>query len=184
MTKFASKSTCGFYTAEIHGSNMPDDVVEITDEQHAYLMDGQSSGKLIDWTGGMPVLVDSAPRTAVERRAQRLSEVNAYAAIRLGKLSAAYPEGEVQSWSQQTHEAEALTNDPTAPSPLLTSIATARGVPLSALASRVRAKVAAYAVASGQIIGQRQALVDALMAIDLQAPNAAEQIAAITWPDE
>jgi hypothetical protein len=87
----------------------------------------------------------------------------------------------VQSWAQQTREAEALAIDPNTPAPLLAAIATMRGVPLATLAERVRAKVLAYAVASGQIIGQRQALEDRLMAVDLQAPDAAEQLEAITW---
>jgi len=41
---FASKSTRGFYDAAIHGDNMPADVVEITTEQHAALIEGQSQG--------------------------------------------------------------------------------------------------------------------------------------------
>ena len=58
MPKFASKSTRGFYAPEIHGENMPADAVEITDEYHAELIDGQSAGKIIDWSGDVPVLVD------------------------------------------------------------------------------------------------------------------------------
>lgn len=56
---FYSKSTGGFYAAEIHGDSIPADAVEITDEQYAHLLDGQSSGKRIvaDSTGG-PVLQD------------------------------------------------------------------------------------------------------------------------------
>lgn len=115
-------------------------------------------------------------------RIRQLTAFNTHAAKLLAGLSAAYPDGEVQSWAQQTREAEALAADPDASTPLLTSISAIRGVPLTTLAERVRAKVDAYAVASGQIIGQRQALEDALMAIDLQAPDAVEQLAAITWP--
>lgn len=55
---FYSKSTGGFYTREIHGDNIPTDAVEITDEYHAELMDGQSAGKIIDWSGSTPVLTD------------------------------------------------------------------------------------------------------------------------------
>ncbi|NUU35150.1 phage tail assembly chaperone [Pseudomonas sp. C2B4] len=55
---FASKATRGFYDAAIHAS-MPADVVEISAEDHAALMDGQSTGKVIDWgNDGYPVLVD------------------------------------------------------------------------------------------------------------------------------
>ena len=181
MTKFASKSTRGFYTTEIHGENMPADAVEISDEYHAELIEGQSQGKIIDWSGDVPVVVDPPPLTMPERRRQCLAAINTEAARSLSSLSAAYPDGEVQSWAQQTREAEALAIDQNAAAPLLTAIATARGLTIIELATRVRAKVAAYAVASGQIIGQRQALEDAIAAIDLTAPDAAAQLEAITW---
>lgn len=115
--------------------------------------------------------------------ARQLVAVNAGAALALARLSAAYPDGEVQSWAQQTREAEALAADPQASVPLLSAIATARGLSVTELASRVLAKVQAYSVASGQIIGQRQALEGAINAVDLAAPDAAEQLAAIQWPE-
>ncbi len=129
------------------------------------------------WRAGAWVL-DVGEELAM-RRSVLLAAINSEASTLLASLSAAYPDGEVQSWAQQTREAEALAVDPHASAPLLSAIATARGVLLDVLAERVRAKVSAYAAASGAIIGQRQALEDALMAIDLQAPGAAEQLAAI-----
>lgn len=63
---FTSKSTRGFYDAEIHTS-MPDDVVEISVGDHAELLAGQSEGKVITWgDDGYPVLVDPPPSTADE----------------------------------------------------------------------------------------------------------------------
>lgn len=54
-----SKSTGGFYDVTIHGDAIPDDAVEITTEEHAALLEGQSQGKLIQsGTNGRPVLVD------------------------------------------------------------------------------------------------------------------------------
>ncbi len=44
---FASKTPRGYYDAAIHGDNMPADVVEITAEQHAELIEGQSLGLTI-----------------------------------------------------------------------------------------------------------------------------------------
>lgn len=56
---FYSRSTKGFYITEIHGENMPDDVVEITTEYHALLMEGQTAGKIISPDAeGRPILVD------------------------------------------------------------------------------------------------------------------------------
>jgi len=56
---YYSKSTKGFYTEDIHGDNMPSDVVEITVEQHQNLMAGQAIGKEITPDkNGNPVLTD------------------------------------------------------------------------------------------------------------------------------
>ena len=52
--------------------------------------------------------------------------------------------------------------DPTASTPLLSALAESRGISLPDLVERVLAKADAFAVASGSIIGQRQALEDRL----------------------
>lgn len=62
MSKKYSASTGGFYDTAIHGDNIPSDAVEITDEQHAALIDGQSQGKRITADAdGKPVLTDPPP---------------------------------------------------------------------------------------------------------------------------
>lgn len=54
-----SKSTNGFYIKEIHGENIPFDVIEIDDNLYQQLIDGQSNGKVISTdTTGKPILVD------------------------------------------------------------------------------------------------------------------------------
>jgi len=56
---FYSQSTGGFYSSEIHGSNIPSDAVEITIEQHFELLRDQSTGKVISaGFDGKPVLTD------------------------------------------------------------------------------------------------------------------------------
>lgn len=61
---FYSASTGGFYIPEVHGDDMPEDAVEITAKQHADLLSGQSSGKIITSdTNGIPVLIDPPPMT-------------------------------------------------------------------------------------------------------------------------
>lgn len=61
---FYAKSTNGFYDEAIHGDNIPTDAVEITTEEHATLLEGQSQGKLIQAdANGRPVLVDPPPPT-------------------------------------------------------------------------------------------------------------------------
>lgn len=64
---FYSKSTGGFYTREKHGDEMPEDVVEITTEEHIKLLDAQSSGKIIKADAdGKPIAVDRDPPTTDE----------------------------------------------------------------------------------------------------------------------
>lgn len=61
---FYSSQTGGFYDEAIHGENIPADAVEITAEEHAALIDGQSSGKIITADeNGVPVLSDPPPPT-------------------------------------------------------------------------------------------------------------------------
>lgn len=61
-----SKSTGGFYDSSLHGDNIPADAVEITDEEHAALLAGQSNGKrIIADANGYPALSDPpAPSSA------------------------------------------------------------------------------------------------------------------------
>lgn len=181
MTIYASKSLQTFLDDAVY-SSLPKDAVKISAAYRSELLTAKAAGMMIDWSGEVPVAVEPQLPSLPEKRRLLLAEINSTATELLAKLSASYPIGEVQSWGQQTREAEALAIDPNATATLLTAIATARGLTITELATRVQAKVAAFAVASGQIIGQRQALEDALMAIDLQAPDAAEQLEAITWP--
>lgn len=64
---YYAKSTGGFYTHEIHGDAIPSDAVEITIEEHALLLAGQSEGKLITSDAqGKPVLQDQPAPTAAQ----------------------------------------------------------------------------------------------------------------------
>ena len=71
-----SAQTGGFYLPEIHGENIPADAVEITAEEHAALLQGQSAGKVIcAGKGGKPELrepehVTIAPRAVTMRQAR------------------------------------------------------------------------------------------------------------------
>ncbi|OXS89419.1 hypothetical protein [Pandoraea apista] len=109
-------------------------------------------------------------------KAAKLTEINAECQKAVAALAKDYPDSEVQSWPQQVKEATALSADPQADAPLLTAIATARGLPVAELASRVLDNMNAYAAASGVLIGQRQAAEDLITAAeDLEA------LSAISW---
>lgn len=104
---YYAKSTNGFYSHEIHGDNMPSDAVEITAEEHAALLEGQSNGKVIDSDkDGYPFLADPAPPTEEELQQQANAEARAYLAstdwyiIRLQETGQPVPEEILEARSQ------------------------------------------------------------------------------------
>lgn len=100
--------------------------------------------------------------TLEEVKTAKLSEINAAADRAIATLTATYPDREISTFDKQESEARAYAADPTASTPLLSALAQARGISLPDLVERVLAKADAFAVASGSIIGQRQALEDRL----------------------
>ncbi|TCP13773.1 hypothetical protein EV683_10518 [Crenobacter luteus] len=184
MKTYFSATTLGFYVSAIH-SDRPADAVEIAHEEYVALLEGQSAGQLIAADEqGRPTLASPPPPPLAERRAAALARLNAACEAALAALKADCPESEVSSWAKQEAEARALQADPATPTPLLSAIAAARGLTAAELAARVLAKSDAYAVAAGALIGRRQALEDALAAIDLGAPDAEARIDAIRWDDQ
>lgn len=111
-------------------------------------------------------------------KAAKLVELAADFALRMGSVKAGYPDDEIQSWFDQKGEAVAFTANPSAATPLLSAMASARGITVADLAARVIANAAGYAAAAGLFIGKRQKYEDAVNA----AADAAA-IAAITWVD-
>lgn len=102
MSKKFSASTGGFYATEIHGNNIPADAVDITDEQHAALLAGQASGKIISAdANGHPVLTDPAPPTLAESIAALIRQIDADAdaiyTAALGNRATEYAEAEAQA---------------------------------------------------------------------------------------
>lgn len=107
---FYSKSTSGFYDMEIHGEAIPDDVVEITEEEWRDLLQAQTEGKSITYDSKKkkPVATEPLPpsieilrgRMVVSRGQGRI------ALHRAGKLEAveAYIEQAKSSNDPQTLE--------------------------------------------------------------------------------
>lgn len=113
--------------------------------------------------------------TLEEVKSAKLSEINAAADRAIATLTATYPDREISTFDKQESEARAYAADATASTPLLSALATARGIPLPDLVERVLAKADAFAVASGSIIGRRQALED-----QLDACTTLEEVQGIT----
>lgn len=87
---FYSKSTGGFYSHDVHGDNMPADVVEITIALHAELMRAQSEGKQIKANAnGFPVAMLPPAPTPTEIIADKNNQARAaLAAINTASASA------------------------------------------------------------------------------------------------
>lgn len=125
--------------------------------------------------GSLPLDPDAGAQLTAAKAA-RLAQINTACEAAVAELAASYPAGEVQSWPQQVREAEAALANPAAATPLLTAISTARGLDVAELAVRVQAKTAAYAAASGALIGRRQAAEDRL-----GAATTAAEAESVTW---
>ena len=110
-------------------------------------------------------------------RAIGLSTINSKCEQLLSQIKTGYPQGEVESWSKQELEAKSFIADSNADVPLISAIASARGLPVAELASRILLKSSAYAAAAGAIVGTRQALEDALNVAD------EDTIHMIAWPE-
>ena len=75
--KYYSTETRGFYDSSIH-TDLPPDVVEITDETHTYLLNGQSTGKMITTdSNGNPMLGDALPAVVLEKISPTAEELMA-----------------------------------------------------------------------------------------------------------
>ncbi|PPC95752.1 MAG: hypothetical protein CTY32_08630 [Methylotenera sp.] len=89
------------------------------------------------------------------------------------------PSIERESWKKQETEARAYVADSAASTPLIDALAATRGVDKAELVSRIINKADLFATISGQLIGKRQALEDAVNALPESATP--EDIAAISW---
>lgn len=104
---------------------------------------------------------EEAERLA-DAKSTKLSEINTVTDASIAVLTETYPDREIATFDKQESEARAYVADPMSSTPFLSALAVARGIPLSDLVRRVITKADDFAVASGSIIGQRQALEDRL----------------------
>jgi hypothetical protein len=108
--------------------------------------------------------------TLADHKATKLMLINAQCTSTLGQITDSYPADEMQSWSKQ--EAEARVGG----GPLIEALAAARGVTFADLIGRIIAKADAFAVASGQTIGNRQRCED-----EIKAAQNIEEVEVVTW---
>ena len=81
------------------------------------------------------------------------------------EIKSGYSADEISSWDQQKLEAEAYVANNTSPTPLLSKIATARGITVDLLATNIMVKVGAFQDAFGTALGAKQKAEDAIQVI-------------------
>lgn len=124
---------------------------------------------------GQPVIEDAPPISLAALAIAKRGEVDRASSAALRAVRSDYPDYEQLSWAQQEREAQEGSG------PLIESIAQARGISLADLIERILAKVAAYSVAAGRVIGLRQALRDQIDAAE--AAEDRDTLEAIQWPN-
>lgn len=71
MKIFFSKATRGFYNSGEPFTVLPPDAQALPAQDYAELIDGQAAGRLIDWSGLRPALIDMPTPTAEQVQADR-----------------------------------------------------------------------------------------------------------------
>ncbi|SOD42342.1 hypothetical protein [Nitrosovibrio sp. Nv4] len=177
---FYSPSTFGFYHPSIHGDNIPVDAVEITIDEHAALLYGQSQGKrIVADQLGRPVLADPLPPTATVMIAAALARINAAYEGAVASMTAGYPEDEVRSWTKQETEAREWLKDPATATPWIDGAVLARGIAKADLVTKIIENANLFAPMHGELTGKRQKLRDQIGA--LGASPTQQQLDAIRW---
>lgn len=94
----------------------------------------------------------------------KAEEIRREGGERLKLLAAPYQDEERESWATQQREARAWLLDNTAATPMLSAMATTRGITLAVMVNKVMENVAIFEQAAGQILGRQQALLDQVYA--------------------
>lgn len=104
------------------------------------------------------------PLTEAEQRTGREREIRVKYAKMMADIVSPYHQAERETWPIQVAEANLYISDHAADVPLITAMATTRGVSISDLVKRIKGNEALYREAVGRVLGQQQAELDALYA--------------------
>ena len=114
--------------------------------------------------------VSTKETAVVDLQAHLVQRVNEIFSRKAGSITSQIPNQEISTWPQQKVEAEARALDVASEAPLLTAIATARGLPVGELASRVLTKASAFSAIVGGLLGRKQVLED-LIELGINVPE-------------
>jgi hypothetical protein len=129
------------------------------------------------WLAAGNSIAEQPVPTFEEVRAKQEQKIRSEGSRRLAMMAKPYQDEERETWIIQANEAEALIADPETLAPMLRALAALRGIELADLVTKVIGNANLFRVASGQILGQQQALLDALYAAE-----DGDMITEINWP--
>ena len=171
ITTDSTGQVTGLYCDGEGYAPIPSTAVVVTDTDAEILHAGFARYKFI--AGALSVNPD---QDITVRKVSKIAEIDAAYNAAISVISASYPETERNSWPKQEAEARAWTANNTAVTPLLSSIATARGSTIADICARVITNADAYAVYAGGMIGKRQAKM-----IAIAAATTIVELDAILW---
>ena len=96
------------------------------------------------------------------RKARIAEEIRERYAQLMTDIVKPYAQAERETWFTQLKEADEWLADNTVPTPMLTAIATGRGITLADLVSKVKSNDALFRATVGYYLGQQQAELDVL----------------------
>jgi hypothetical protein len=168
----------------LSGQELPADMVEVDTQTNKPTIkwDEKVSIDSVVQEGDTYVATYNVPEPKFADHAAKLKSITGIKNLREGEnerkfafrakaLKEDYLEGERDSWDQQRTEAIAYSADETAATPLLSAIATARGITVAELSDKVLANAAAYDAEYGELLGKYQRNRDILNSIDLENPE-------------
>lgn len=110
------------------------------------------------------------------RKSALLGEINDAYDASIYSLVSTYPDREIATFTKQEEEAVDWLNDPTTPTPFIDGMLVTRDIEKAELVRRILAKAEAFADASGQLTGKRQALEK-----EVENAKTLEELEAVQW---
>lgn len=127
-----------------------------------HLADGWEIVRVGDIYINRPIIEVEDPAAFQREFDTKQAEIRDGAEAFLAQYKSEYGATEIATWDQQYDEAVKFLADPQVDTPLLSAIATPRGMTVEELATRVVSNHAAWVAISGAIVGQRLTFQDQL----------------------
>ena len=160
-----SPSKKGFYPKNTWSITVPpsDSVLLTEAEKRDFYNVQPPDGKLLGSdANGRPIWVDIPPLSLGDANAAKSKQINDEAQKFINENMPSYPSFEMLTFAKQEAEARAYLADNTIATPVLTPIATERGLTVADLATKVVAKADAFTALTASVAGQRQKYQDEL----------------------